>query len=261
MIEISFGPWQEAPRSLAKGRVCFAIGDVHAHVDHLEALHAAIRERVMQAYDPGDVTMVWLGDYIDRGRRPRETLDCVRAGLGLDEPCEVRLRGNHEQFLIDMLRAPARRQVGLWLMNGGGETVSGLTGRLASDFVDDPDALSRALREALGQERLAFLDELALSHREGDYVFAHAGIDPDRPLESQTEDDLLWIREPFLYPRMWSHEVVVVHGHTPGEPEIQPHRIGVDSGIYFSGRLTAVEVCGARARFISATGEKPAFWS
>ncbi len=260
MIEIHFGAWQTAPRPLAAGQGCFAVGDVHAHAGHLAALHAALRARIQSAYDASRVTLVWLGDYIDRGPAPGETLDSVRTGLGIAGLREVRLRGNHEQFLIDFMRLPSARQLDGWLMNGGGETVRGLLKAPVSDFAANPVRLAHALRDTLGEERVAFLDSLRFSYRDGAYFFAHAGIDPKRPLDAQSEDDLLWIREPFLSARDWPHEVVIVHGHTPGEPIMLHHRIAVDSGIYFSGRLTAVEILGDRARFISAVDPERRVW-
>jgi serine/threonine protein phosphatase 1 len=150
---------------------------------------------------------------------------------------EVFLMGNHEQFLLDFLSDPS---VGaLWLHNGGDATLSSY-GLDAGD-IDSADmaAISALLREVLPSDHLAFLKGLALSHREGDYFFVHAGIRPGVPLEKQSEDDLLWIREPFLAVPD-TREVVVVHGHTPVRSgEVHENRIAVDTGAVWSNKLTA----------------------
>src|SRR3546814_14756106 len=88
----------------------------------------------------------------------------------------------------------------------------------------DPLGLREGLKESLGPERLAFLQRLVLQRRIGDYLFVHAGLHPGRPLDDQTEHDMLWIREPFLSGHDWPHPVTVVHGHTPEGPTVLAHR-------------------------------------
>ena len=101
-------------------------------------------------------------------------------------------------------------------------------------------ALQEALRANLPARHREFLGSLSLTHREGDYFFVHAGIRPGVPLDDQSLADLLWIREEFLY-SLSDHGVVVVHGHTITEaPMHAPNRIGIDTGAYFTGRLTCL---------------------
>ncbi len=242
--------WQRAPRSLPAGRAVFAIGDVHAHADHLWTLQERISGIIaLENEDDDAVSVVWLGDYVDRGWQPLETLDLVAAGLGQPGVEEIRLLGNHEVYLIE---AASGEDVSLprllnWWRFGGEETLK----TLAPDArLEDPEELVAALGEGLGEGRLDFLRGLRLQHRIGDYVFVHAGLSPDRPLEAQSEQDLLWIREPFLSGGDWPHPVTVVHGHTPEGPTALSHRIGVDSGVFASGSLSAVELRGDRLRFI-----------
>lgn len=248
-------PWQAAPRALPAGRTVFAIGDVHAHADHLWALQEHISGIIaLELEDAAAVSVVWLGDYVDRGWQPLETLDLVAAGLGLPGIEEIRLLGNHEVYLIE---AAGGEDVSLprllnWWRFGGAETLKTLAPEAR---IEEPAELVAALSEGLGQARLDFLRGLALQHRIGDYVFVHAGLNPARPLDAQDEQDLLWIREPFLSGHDWPHPVTVVHGHTPDEPTALAHRIGVDSGVFMSGSLSAVELRGDRLRFIS-TREK-----
>jgi serine/threonine protein phosphatase 1 len=91
-----------------------------------------------------------------------------------------------------------------------------------------------------------FLDRLRLVHREGDYLFVHAGIRPGRPLDAQDPEDLLWIRGEFLFSEL-DHGAVIVHGHTiSDEPQIRPNRIGIDTGAFVTGRLTALALEGTR---------------
>ena len=243
-------PWQAAPRVLPEGRVVFAIGDVHAHADHLRALQRRLAAIIAADHGAAQVTVVWLGDYIDRGWQPLETLDLVAAGLGRAGIEEIRLLGNHEVYLIE---AATGRDLGLarllnWWQFGGAETLKTLA---PGARIEQPEELAAALRDSLGEQRLAFLQNLALQHRIGDYVFVHAGLNPGRPLDDQRREDLLWIREPFLSGRDWPYPVTVVHGHTPDRPTALAHRIGIDSGVFSSGSLTAVELQGKRLRFIS----------
>ena len=255
MIEIHSEAWREAPGRLDPGHVLFAIGDTHGHAEHLSSLQSFIAERIRQTYSNERVTMVWLGDFIDRGPAPRETIDLARFGLGLEGVREVRLKGNHEQFLLDIVNAPnpESRDLLLWSMNGGRDTIEALVGH--AEFRDLRD-LAKALRKALGNERLNFLSELALSHRAGTYLCVHAGLNPARDLEHQREEDLLWIREPFLSPKFWNFGLYVIHGHSPQMPNVYGHRIAVDSGVYFSGCLTAVELRERELRFIMAIDDR-----
>ncbi|HLO78313.1 MAG TPA: serine/threonine protein phosphatase, partial [Magnetospirillum sp.] len=111
-------------------------------------------------------------------------------------------------------------------------------------------ALQLLLCRTLPPAHLRFLARLPLLHREGDYVFAHAGTRPGVALEDQDPADLLWIRDDFLYASTPS-PFVTVHGHTTcPTPEIRPHRIGVDTGAYYSGNLTALVLEGCDRRFL-----------
>jgi serine/threonine protein phosphatase 1 len=124
-------------------------------------------------------------------------------------------------------------------------------GRAADAAPDERHArMSRDLAAALPAAHLDFLRNLQRTHREGDYVFVHAGIRPGVALDDQEPDDLLWIREPFLDDDR-DHGLVVVHGHTIAErPEVFDNRIGIDTGAFATGRLTCLVLEGADHRFL-----------
>ena len=237
--------WFDLPRGARAPRPIWAIGDIHGCTDHLAVLHAHLREA---AREPG--LLVYLGDYVDRGRDSAEALSMVAAGPGAPLLETRALLGNHDLFLMEAAglggRAPAP-SIELWLHNGGGTTLGdlGVPARLA------PAERAARLRRALGPERIAFLEAALPIHREGDLAFAHAGLDPSRPLERQDPRDLLWIREPFLdCPEAgWPFACAVIHGHTPPAFGVDHHRIGVDSGCYATGVLTMLEMRGNRGRF------------
>ena len=159
-IEVQTCPWQVAPALLGSGGALFAIGDVHGYADHLKALQDFIARRIRDSYDPSEVTVVWLGDYVDRGPKPRETLDLVRHGLGIEGVREIALRGNHESFLLDMIDDPDpdKETLDLWRLNGGSDTISALLPKCRESCVR---RLGQALRESLGGARLDFLHRLA----------------------------------------------------------------------------------------------------
>jgi serine/threonine protein phosphatase 1 len=226
----------------------YAIGDIHGRADLLDELHANIvadaatrsaRRRVL----------VWLGDYVDRGPDSRGVIDRLLAPPAGFET--VALLGNHEDFLLEFLDDPS---VGPhWMMNGGVQTLESYDIALMDSCYfrsDRWDALSQALRDALPAPHRRFLERLQPTHREGDYLFVHAGIRPGLPLGDQGQYDLLWIRGEFLFSEA-DHGAVVVHGHTiSDEPQIRPNRIGIDTGAFHSGRLTALALEGRQRRFL-----------
>ncbi|MSP49162.1 MAG: serine/threonine protein phosphatase [Alphaproteobacteria bacterium] len=234
---------------LDPGTRIYAIGDIHGRLDLLVELEALISADLAEARPPRTVA-VYLGDYVDRGPDSRGVLDHL-----LDRPLPVEevvhLLGNHEdamrRFLDDRWMGEA------WMGFGGRETLRsygvGAEVRLAKEgwMKESQAALARALPE---RHRL-FLDGLRLWHGEGGYLFVHAGIRPRVDLARQDRDDLIWIRDEFLDSDA-DHGHVVVHGHSiTRRPEIRPNRIGIDTGAFFSGRLTALVLEGSERRFLS----------
>ena len=246
--------WEKAPRPLARDQVLFAIGDVHGHADHLSALHRVLRAEIASLNEEVGVTVVRLGDYIDRGPDPLGTIDLAIKGLGLARVREVNLEGNHERYFFNIAVNPETDLAFLnfFIDNGGISTLAQCGVRLAELYRLDMAEIRARVVQGLGSERMAFLESLALTHRVGDYLCVHAGINPERPLDDQDDYEQLTIREKFLYPEKgWNHDVTVVHGHSISAPVATAHRIGVDTGAFLSGALTAVQVQGDRLRFLT----------
>jgi serine/threonine protein phosphatase 1 len=241
-----------APQAVAPevppGSRVYAFGDIHGRVDLLRQLHAIVHDDAWRRQAPRNVA-VYLGDYIDRGEASPAVIDLL-----LDEPLPgfetVWLKGNHEEtllrFLDDTSIGPS------WLLYGGRET-------LASYGVRPPgpgggerelERAQRELRQRLPPRHLRFFSELELTHEEGDYLFAHAGVRPGVPLDQQAEQDLLWIRDEFLLSDA-EFGKIIVHGHTISErPDVQRNRIGIDTGAFASGRLTCLVLEGTDWSFL-----------
>jgi serine/threonine protein phosphatase 1 len=233
-----------------QGRRAYAIGDVHGRRDQLTALLDLIRHDSETGARPPRIDVIMLGDYIDRGRESAAVLDLIQS-LRLPGMMLTVLRGNHEQVLLDLAHRPRQQQLEQWMTYGGLETLAsyGLSSQLL--YSNDPDAILAAMKQAIPQSHLDLLDRLPLTLRIGDYFFTHAGVRPGRPLDAQDERDLLWIREPFLSsPRDFG--AVVVHGHSISRTvENHPNRIGIDTGAYATGILTAVVLEEDQRRFLA----------
>lgn len=217
----------------------YAIGDIHGRADLLDRLYRKIRAHSEDAA-PGRRIVVHLGDYVDRGPDSRGVIDRVMAPP-LPGFAAVALLGNHEFLMRGFLQDPVVFGPG-WMANGAAQTMASY-GVAPPRRPDDPAELARAsdaLDAALPAAHRQFLDTLALIHREGIFAFVHAGIRPGVALDRQEPDDLIWIRDEFLRSPV-NHGAIIVHGHSITlEPEFQPNRIGIDTGAYRSGKLTAV---------------------
>lgn len=238
---------ENADRGASRRRI-YAIGDIHGHLDLLLAMLELIATDLDRHPSP-DVLLVFLGDYIDRGPNSRAVISLLSGHTRndlLDRVSKVFLRGNHEQFLIDFLQSEP--VLGRWAPKGGLETLLsyGVSSALVARAVSEPsaDMLRLQLHAAIGEERQRFITNLPTYHAEGGYFFAHAGVDPDRELENQKDEDLIWIRQKFLKSTA-DFGKVVVHGHTPSKSiESFPNRINVDTGVDMHGRLSCAVLEG-----------------
>jgi serine/threonine protein phosphatase 1 len=237
-----------APMRVPQGRRVYAVGDIHGRDDLLDRLLRLIR---VDAASAGglECVAVFLGDYVDRGPMSFEVIDRL-INTPLPGFRHVFLKGNHEAMMLGFLTGVVDD---LWIDNGGGETLRSYGIDDLSLFIDvrGLETARRALDAAMPPSHRRFLDGLGLSHVEGDYAFVHAGIRPGLALAEQRERDLLWIRGPFLS-ACGSFGLRIVHGHTIApEPEVHSNRIGIDTGAFYSGRLTCVVLEGDEVRFLS----------
>jgi serine/threonine protein phosphatase 1 len=238
---------------LPPGYRLYAIGDVHGRDDLLAELLDKI-EADSARRGPAKRVLVLLGDLVDRGPASKEVVERLRtyrpSGTRL-----VFLAGNHEEVLLRILDGEVSL-VPDWLRFGGAECLR--------SYGADPDRIrgmdqTRALeiiRSAVPDSHAEFLRTFDDTFRAGDYLFVHAGLRPGIPLDEQTPLDLRWIREPFLADRA-DHGFLVVHGHTVSEEvEERVNRIGIDTGAYRFGVLTALALEGDDRWFIQSVAEQ-----
>jgi serine/threonine protein phosphatase 1 len=246
-----------APASVPDGMVVYAIGDVHGRDDLLAQIIAALREDAATTSD--HATVVFLGDYVDRGPGSRAVIDRLIEASDDDTIAWRFLRGNHDQSVLDFLRNPLTGMA--WSDFGGRETLEsyGVTAPPGANS-EAWRAAAAAFAAALPLEHLNFFEELEPSCEIGDYFFVHAGVRPGVPLDRQSPRDLLWIREPFLSDPAPLPKVVV-HGHTV-TPQVHAddRRIGIDTGAYATGVLTALRLRGEEGAVIqTGSGETTRF--
>lgn len=221
--------------STPPGLRLYAIGDVHGCLDALDGVHEWIA-RDLADRPAADWRIVHMGDYVDRGPDSRGVVGRLMALCASDRR-HTCLQGNHDQMFIGAIRGETR-WLALWLEHGGIETLAsyGLTREDLEHRIMD----GRGLDDMIPADHQAFLDGLGHHVRYGDYYFAHAGIDPEQPLDDQDPHDLMWIREPFLHDSR-DHGAVVIHGHTPVRRiDVRPNRIGIDTGAVFGGSLSCI---------------------
>lgn len=248
--------WEDAPARLPAGMSAWAIGDVHGYLDHLNALLKVVETLVAQA-PPGPRHLVMMGDYIDRGPANIGVLQRV-AALRIPGVTVTCLLGNHEQYLDTLLNDKTMEPdfVDLWTANGGLATLVDM-GVFPGDIRRyGPLAMIDQIRATAPASLRRALGELELTIRLGGYLFAHAGVHPLHPLDDADQQRFTTIRQPFLDGEGWIHDFAVVHGHSIVGPDVERHRIAVDSGCYHTGVLTCVELREDRARFICATRDE-----
>lgn len=231
------------------GRVIYAIGDVHGCYEQLVALFEAIVADLTQSDGATPASVILCGDYVDRGPDSAKVLDAL-VWLRRRAPFDVAfLRGNHEAMLLQFLERPD--QALLWLEHDGIGTLASYGVEAAPE--EDCYQLRDRLLDAMPAAHLALLRALPVRLVRGDYVFVHAGLRPGVALARQSDEDCLWIGDDFLR-RDRRFEKIVVHGHSwrSDRPEVTDNRIGIDTGVYATGVLTAVRLDGARIAFVQA---------
>jgi serine/threonine protein phosphatase 1 len=233
------------------GRLVYAVGDIHGYAQQLRDLLDHIADDAATSAPAERPLLIFIGDYVDRGPDSRGVIDRILA-LEADDRFEVIcLMGNHEEALMRFLADPG--YASSWIGNWGEATLRayGVEPPLLPNTATCEAAQAR-FREVFPAEHRAFLGRLQISVTVGDYLFVHAGVRPGVALDAQSERDLIWIRYEFLESDA-DFGKVVVHGHTPADaPELKANRINIDTGVYFSGVLSAVRLEGERRRFLQA---------
>ena len=277
-IKVAASPWQRAKSGLAPQRRILAVGDAHGMSKQLEALLDHLEDDL--AGDENSL-LIFIGDLIDRGE---DSIGCLDLAINAENRAfgdVIHLMGNHEQMLRLFLegKSPGRPvplgnyddSLELYLFNGGGKLLCQLG---VSEYYE-PCQVAKKLREALGQDRMEFLEGLSRNFREGNLLFVHAGICLSESREAidaflekswdeLSDDHWLWIRYPFLSKAVKVPELIVVHGHTRarigrpvGRELHRPHllhqgKINIDGGSNMSGCVTAVDFSTEGYRIIVA---------
>ncbi len=263
----------------------YAIGDIHGHLDRLREVH----EWIEQDRDRADDVVVHVGDLTDRGPDSAGVLQFLMDGIAAGQPWVV-IRGNHDRMMglyleekqqndprlrpdyswlhhrlgglttlasygvLPMQETDQKRPRGAHWLRGRGGTVTSLGIDQGSDADLVFHARARDMVPVAHREFLAGLDTV---YRTDDAVFVHAGIKPGVAIEGQDEDDLIWIREPFLSDER-DHGPLIIHGHTPIDAPLHyGNRVNIDSGVAFGGPLTVVVVEGREVWNLTAAGREP----
>jgi serine/threonine protein phosphatase 1 len=227
------------------GQRIYAVGDIHGRLDLFEALIEAIEEDDRCAV-PAHTTVVLLGDLVDRGPDSAGVIERARQW---QQQRNVRiLLGNHEEMFLESCRRP--EVLRHFLRFGGRETLLSYGIQPSAGADDEIDDVLALIRERVPAQDLEYIRGFESLVMFGDYAFVHAGVLPGVELTKQSVQDLRWIREPFLScDKPYSH--VIIHGHTITEDvEMRSNRIGIDTGAFNSGRLTALVLEGTARRLI-----------
>ena len=231
----------------------YAIGDIHGQMAELDRVLGLI-----EADGGPAANIVFLGDYTDRGPDSRAVLDTLIAGRDAARNWTF-LKGNHDRMFEWFLQTPLRHDpylmVELYWMHErlGGETTLASYGVDADGRRREKDVHADALA-AVPQAHVDFLENLQMAHTVGDLMFVHAGIRPDVPLDQQTEEDLLWIRQEF-HDHTGPHPKLIIHGHTPTKAATHyGNRVNLDTGAGYGNPLTAAVFEGGKVWQLTDTG-------
>jgi serine/threonine protein phosphatase 1 len=244
-------------RRTARGERIYAIGDVHGRYDLLREMLRRIEAHSRGLPRCDEIHVVLLGDVVDRGPDSARVLqflhEWTRQASG-----QVLLLGNHEEMMLRTWNGEASI-LKKWLRVGGRATLESF-GLAVPAEEEDIRSLEfvKLVRDAIPPPLMHFVGRWPLHARSGDYYFCHAGVRPGIELDRQSKQDLVWIRNSFLNDQR-DHGAVIVHGHSvsPGVDH-RPNRIGIDTGAYATGVLTALYAEGGEVDFLSTEPAQPA---
>lgn len=224
----------------------FVIGDIHGCFEHLQFMYAFLSNEIKVT--DKDV-ILFLGDYIDRGPKQVSTLDFL-CKIKEERPNTIFLKGNHEDMFLDFIGLSG--QYGnMSCYNGSFKLFEeyGLAEFIHSNYDGESrwvDITKEEVRQRIPKHHLDFILNLDMSAETDNVIFVHAGINPYRDAENQTNEDLLWIREDFTN---WIErrpiDKLIIHGHTivkNGPVYDLPYYINIDTGCFKNGILSCLQV-------------------
>ena len=224
--------------AIPAGMRIYAIGDIHGRNDLVRELSQKIMNDALDYQ--GRKLIIFLGDYIDRGRHSKQVIDILSDPNYLPNFEKTFLAGNHEQILLQFLAGDLNVLKNWWRY--GAQTTFYSYGVVIAGIPTESKyaILQEQLTKAIPDQHLQFYQTLKSTLTVGDYCFVHAGIKPGVPLQAQHDNQLFWIRDEFLSSTL-IHEKMMVHGHTiVKEPQFLPNRIAIDTGAYTTEKLTCL---------------------
>ena len=237
----------QVPRP-AKGERVYAIGDIHGRHDLLvQLLNKVIRHYPTLKPTPSKITLLFLGDIIDRGPHSQRCLELIKR---LVEKAQARLLlGNHEDMMLASVDGDGIAQKA-WMRNGGLATLNSYGIDPPHESEDSFDFAAR-LKESIPEDHVRFLRSLDVSYSSGSYFFVHAGVRPGVRIAKQEDEDLYSIRDEFTTSEKW-HGQVGVHGQSiVDEVDVRHNRIACDTAAYETGRLSCVCLQDANVSVLS----------
>lgn len=227
--------------TVPEGRRVYAIGDVHGRNDLLKKLLDKIIKDDGER-DSAESEIIFLGDLVDRGPDSAGVIDTAMQTKEIFGNVRF-LMGNHEEVYL-AAAAGNEKSVRFFNRIGGRETILSYEITMKEYMELDMTQLAQRIPELFPQEHIDFIAGFEDQITVGDYAFVHAGIRPGVPLSEQRPKDLRWIREEFLSAQE-AHEKVIVYGHTINDDVVETGtRIGIDTGAYYSEKLTALALQG-----------------
>lgn len=246
-----FGKATKKSYKTPNNTIIYAVGDIHGRLDLLKDMYGTIMDHA-SGLNKRKI-LVFLGDYIDRGPESKGVVDYL-LGATFEDFEVVFLKGNHEYFLEMFLTRPVHNQV--WISYGGMTALQsyGINLRDETQKIRPYTKIAADLQRVMGQSHLTFFSNLKTYHIIGDYLFVHAGIRPNVALEHQIETDMIMIRQDFINTNH-GLDKKIIFGHTIFSKPFEQHdKIGIDTGGYKEGVLTAIVLEGNTSKFLQVKG-------
>ena len=239
-------------KKLSEYNQIFVVGDIHGCKDLLDNIHQKIIKASKNK--KGEKLIIYLGDYIDRGPDIKETIQTL-IDFNPSNFKKIFLLGNHEKMLLEFI-SENRNSPFVWIYNGGSETLKSYGIDLSNkiddtmDLIIDKD-LRKKFIELIPLSHMDFFNQLIINFTWQNYFFVHAGINPNIPFNMQEKETMLWTREKSFFSPKMTYSKIIVHGHTPVEKvEHYPFRINLDTGSFYSGKLSCLKIENGKLSFL-----------